>query len=178
MSNGYANTAADLRKQLNYSFHDNRQHSHPQPVQSGSTVEVTANGDIVTSNLDENHLNFISHPTPNHSAISVQSSKNSRKPKSPKKSAENSSNSKASSQTVVNGEEGTGVGDLLSILLQKGDKLRKEMIISSVEESVRNSNDIPSVSQRNDVENRELDASRVSERLLFELYRLFPFYFG
>ncbi|XP_078324570.1 C2 domain-containing protein 3-like isoform X2 [Crassostrea virginica] len=163
VSNGYANTAADLRKQLNYSFHDNRQHSHPQPVQSGSTVEVTANGDIVTSNLDENHLNFISHPTPNHSAISVQSSKNSRKPKSPKKSAENSSNSKASSQTVVNGEEGTGVGDLLSILLQKGDKLRKEMIISSVEESVRNSNDIPSVSQRNDVENRELDASRVSE---------------
>lgn len=156
MPNGYANTAADLRKQLNYSFHDNRQHSHPQPVESGSTVEVTANGDIVTSDLDQNHLNFISHPTPNHSAISVQSSKSSRKQKA--------SVREPPSQAAPRGAEGPEVGDLLSILLQKGDKLRKEMIISSVEDNVTNSKEITSASYKNGHENGENNMSRMSER--------------
>ncbi|XP_052719599.1 C2 domain-containing protein 3-like [Crassostrea angulata] len=153
--NGYANTAADLRKQLNYSFHDNRQHSHPQPVESGSTVEVTANGDIVTSDLDQNHLNFISHPTPNHSAISVQSSKSSRKQKA--------SVREPPPQAAPRGAEGPEVGDLLSILLQKGDKLRKEMIISSVEDNVTNSKEITSASYKNGHENGENNMSRMSE---------------
>lgn len=156
MPNGYANTAADLRKQLNYSFHDNRQHSHPQPVESGSTVEVTANGDIVTSDLDQNHLNFISHPTPNHSAISVQSSKSSRKQKA--------SVREPPPQAALIGAEGPEVGDLLSILLQKGDKLRKEMIISSVEDNVTNSKEITSASYKNGFENGENNISRMSER--------------
>lgn len=156
MPNGYANTAADLRKQLNYSFHDNRQHSHPQPVESGSTVEVTANGDIVTSDLDQNHLNFISHPTPNHSAISVQSSKSSRKQKT--------SVREPPPQAAPRGAEGPEVGDLLSILLQKGDKLRKEMIISSVEDNVTNSKEITSASYKNGHENGENNMSRMSER--------------
>eukprot|EP00105_Crassostrea_gigas_P001484 XP_011413692.1 PREDICTED: C2 domain-containing protein 3 [Crassostrea gigas] len=153
--NGYANTAADLRKQPNYSFHDNRQHSHPQPVESGSTVEVTANGDIVTSDLDQNHLNFISHPTPNHSAISVQSSKSSRKQKA--------SVLEPPPQAAPRGAEGPEVGDLLSILLQKGDKLRKEMIISSVEDNVTNSKEITSASYKNGHENGENNMSRMSE---------------
>jgi hypothetical protein len=179
--NGHASTAADLRKQLNYSFHDNHHYSHPQPVQSGSSVEVGANGDIVTSDLDQNHLHFISNPTPNHSVISVQSQSAVHKPKSPKKKSSNlvphsqtlpHSQMLPHSQTLANGSEEPVGGDILSVLIQRGDKLRKKMIISSIEDSVTHSKEIPGNSQGVELEEREdVDLSRMSE---WSVYWLFP----
>jgi hypothetical protein len=50
MPNGFTDYASDLRQQLNYSINDfpaNNIH----PVKSGSTVAITTNGDVVTTDL-------------------------------------------------------------------------------------------------------------------------------
>ena len=55
--NGYVDRAEDLRKQLNYSGIDPSER-HVPPVQYGSTVAITTNGDVVTTNLGQDYPPF------------------------------------------------------------------------------------------------------------------------
>ncbi|XP_069129079.1 C2 domain-containing protein 3-like isoform X6 [Argopecten irradians] len=92
LQNGYCGRAEDLRKQLNYSLQEPEERQL-SGIQSGSTVAITTNGDVVTTNLGQE------------------------------------SSSTQNVATVRNSQS-----DLLSVLLDRGNKLRDQMIISSVDE--------------------------------------------
>ncbi|XP_033742500.1 C2 domain-containing protein 3-like [Pecten maximus] len=91
--NGYADRAEDLRKQLNYSLQETEERQL-SGIQSGSTVAITTNGDVVTTNLGQDLPSTQNIPAGRHSQ-----------------------------------------SDLLSVLLDRGNKLRDQMIISAVDES-------------------------------------------
>ncbi|OWF51153.1 C2 domain-containing protein 3-like [Mizuhopecten yessoensis] len=94
LQNGYADRSEDLRKQLNYSLQETEERQL-SGIQSGSTVAITTNGDVVTTNLGQD----------------LQSSP----------------------QNHLAGRHSQS--DLLSVLLDRGNKLRDQMIISSVDEA-------------------------------------------
>ena len=59
MANGFTDYASDLRQKLNYSINELPSNNLP-PVKSGSTVAITTNGDVVTTDLsflDQNSQN-------------------------------------------------------------------------------------------------------------------------
>ncbi|XP_060074176.1 C2 domain-containing protein 3-like [Ylistrum balloti] len=92
LQNGYVDRAEDLRKQLNYSLQETEERQL-SGIQSGSTVAITTNGDVVTTNLSQDL---------------------------------------PSAQNIPAGRQSQS--DLLSVLLDRGNKLRDQMIISSVDE--------------------------------------------
>ncbi|XP_071126216.1 C2 domain-containing protein 3-like [Mytilus edulis] len=126
MQNGFADYASDLRQQLNYSMND-MPSNHIPPVRSGSTVAITTNGDVVTTDLSFYDQN----------------------PK-PKKSNGRPSPSKTESDR-----------NLLSVLLERGNKLRDQMIISSIDDDKRNG---PDVTNGPDVSMNGVNLSGMSDR--------------
>ncbi|XP_063416182.1 C2 domain-containing protein 3-like [Mytilus trossulus] len=124
--NGFADYASDLRQQLNYSMND-MPSNHIAPVRSGSTVNITTNGDVVTTDLSFYDQN----------------------PK-PKKSNGRPSPSKTESDR-----------NLLSVLLERGNKLRDQMIISSIDDDKRKG---PDVANGPDFSMNGVDLSGMSDR--------------
>ncbi|KAK3100781.1 hypothetical protein FSP39_025242 [Pinctada imbricata] len=139
-----------------------QQHQHYQPHNPGRTVSVTTNGDVVTTEYDNPNVSFRSKSSerprsPNRSGLPQRSREKqinghhghmtnhmTKKGNSPPRSPHRRNFSQPLhegdiSQNAGNSSSnpGTDNGDLLSILLQRGDKLRKQMIISSVDDSLK-----------------------------------------
>ncbi|KAK3584373.1 hypothetical protein CHS0354_001298 [Potamilus streckersoni] len=97
----------DIKQKLNYSSVNDPAEHHYRPIGAGSTVAITTSGEVIETNINAKKKNM------QQNDIQTDS-----RPENPQ---ENQS------------EAGR---DLLSVLLQKGNKLREEMIVSSLKTNI------------------------------------------